>query len=145
MGAKLFERLTEAVDRRSVLQKMAQAAGAIALALIGADVARAVVTVKCCTLCIPPNTCTYSGCTCEWCWPCCFDSGPGHDNRLYSCDECYSSSGAWCNNRTSPGCSIVGTGGGTCPSAIKCSRARLLPVAPCAEEEPGCKPTGYCY
>ncbi len=144
----LFEYLTDAVSRRSVLQRMAQAAAAIGLTLMGVDVARAMFTSKCCTVCLDPaGGCSYTNCSCQWCWTCCHDTGPGADFFMYSCDECYSATGTWCSTssvcpRTSLGQSLGSDG---CGSVI-CSRVtKVNPAISCPpDNDPHnrCKTTG---
>ncbi len=131
----LVEYLTEALNRRALLKKMAQAAGATGLALMGIREASATFPVQCCSLCLDPAGCIYGGCTCEWCWTCC---NVGTDLCMYACYECYSASGSWCDNRTSPGgcpcgvgsaCTCKSTGTTGCSNII-CSKAVFISCPP---------------
>ncbi len=124
MGSNFFDYLAEAVSRRTVLKKLVQGAGAVGLGILGIQEAKALVAYLCCNLCKNPGSCTYGNCTCEWCWTCSHTDG-----CTYSCDECYSASGAWCNNRTQAGCSTAGSGD-LCPAANTCSRARQIYCPP---------------
>lgn len=144
MQDKLFEYLTEAVSRRSVLQRMTQAAMAIGLTLIGADVARATFSSKCCVVCVNPASCSHTNCSCQWCWTCCFDTGPGHDFFVYSCDECYSALGGWCNPASiCPRTTLGHSPGSDGCDSIKCSRiTKVNPPISC--EPPPDPPGGDC-
>jgi hypothetical protein len=138
MSNRVLECLIRVASRRTVLKTMARGAGAIGLALMGIREAGATIAYLCCNLCVDPSSCTYGGCTCEWCWSCCTSDG-----CVYACDECYSASGSWCGNRTQPGgcpCNSLTTCTQNCLSTgtpvcnnIICSRARQLscPPAPC--------------
>ena len=136
MFENLFEHLTSLATRRGFLQRMAQAAGAIGLTLVGVDVAKASVTIKCCNLCLDPATCTYSNCASQWCWACCHDTGPGADFFLYSCDECYSATGEWCEpNNVCPRTSAGHTPGAPGCTSIKCSKiTKVNPPISCETE-----------
>jgi hypothetical protein len=135
MLRSLFEHVGEATSRRGFLNSAASAAGAIALALLGVRPAYANGTtfpVACCHLAKNPATCSYSGCSCEWSWPCAVNNGD-HTFDHYACKECYSSSvcpGAATNDdKTGAKCSKAaflftsgggGCGGGGCKPGICC-------------------------
>jgi hypothetical protein len=145
----LFEKVSEAVSRRGFLKRLVQATGAIGLVLAGVEVAKGVV-VKCCDLCNAASV-SCSGCVCQWCWTCNFDTG---DGCTYSCNECYSSSGTWCNNRTTAsGCPRTSlgqtTGSDLNCSQTTCSSATKILAIPCTPNTGGggggiCKPSGTC-
>jgi hypothetical protein len=85
MSEKVIEKLTEAVSRRGFLGKLSGAAAALVLSLFGAaKPALAIAYVACCTLCLQPGTCSYSGCACQWSWVC-----EHTDGSFWRCFECY--------------------------------------------------------
>jgi len=86
----LSERLTTLVNRRGFLNSATTAAGAIALALLGAKPAYGY-AINGCNLCFNPSTCTYGGCACEWSWIGTVNNGDGTCDH-YLCKECYTSS-----------------------------------------------------
>jgi len=121
---KIIEKLTQAVSRRRFLTRLSAAAAAFALGVLGlSDVAHAgcppgTVRVACCCLCKRPGTCVYGSCACQWSWPC--EWTDGSVCREYTCWECYSSQGSWCDPDGPDG---------ACNQA-KCSRATYRTI-PC--------------
>jgi hypothetical protein len=114
----LSEHLTKSVSRRNFLSRASSAAGAIALALLGVQPAYAYYDINGCHLCNNPATCSYSGCSCEWCWnglP--VDNGDGTFDH-YRCYECYTA--AVCPGAGS--CPLIGVGSNGC-NGWKCSKS----------------------
>lgn len=95
--SEIIEKLTEAVGRRRFLGKVASAAAAVVLTVVGIDSARAsggLIEVECCSLCKDPTTCTYGNCACQWKWPC----GSGGGAGCFLCWECYFQTGPHCTS-----------------------------------------------
>jgi hypothetical protein len=138
MFSELCDQLIQVMSRRGFLQKTAQALAAIGLVLAGVNVAEASVVVKCCLLCRSASV-SCSGCVCQWCWTCLHDT----DGCTYSCNECYSTSGAWCDNRTSgAGCprttvgQTTGSDGEAACNVVTCSSATKILTIPCEPPDP---------
>jgi hypothetical protein len=103
MPENIMDKLTEAVSRRSFLGTMSAAAAALVLSICGITRAGGVVAVACCQLCVNPNTCSFSSCSCIWSWLC-----ANADGTCSRCRECYATQPPPCG----PGC-----------TGVKCSRA----------------------
>lgn len=113
MSETLVDKLTEALGRRRFLGKVASATAAVVLAVVGINTASASdgqVQIECCFLCKNPATCSYTGCVCQWSWPC--SSG---GTSCFHCKECYTQTGNWC---------IPSPGVNNCNEHVKCSKAQ---------------------
>lgn len=91
MSRKVFEIIEDTMNRRVLLQRMAAALSALLVGVLGAPKLAYATTFQenCCQLCKNPASCSYSGCTCEWSWMCCFPPNPCvQDWRKFKCHEC---------------------------------------------------------
>jgi hypothetical protein len=84
MPDNIMDRFTDAVSRRSFLGTLSAAAAALVLSLFGKARAEGLVQVRCCRLCLNPNSCSFSSCSCVWGWTC-----PNPDGTCSRCRECY--------------------------------------------------------
>ena len=102
MTRKTVGKIAASLERRSFLQKLILATGALLGGVLGtSQPAYATTFLACCALCKDPAECRYTGCACEWAWVC--DHIPNCARWL--CKECY----------TAPPCN------GGCFS-VKCSK-----------------------
>lgn len=92
MADKLVESLAKVLGRREFLAKLTTAAIVAASGILAVPLTAEASVYRCCVLCLSPTSCT--GCSCKWCWGCCDLS----DHSVWSCCECYNSSGSCSGN-----------------------------------------------
>lgn len=121
----MFETLLVAASRRSFLSKLAGAAAALSLSILGIKSAYAgTVETFCCNLCETSDP-FCSGGACAWCWYCVYEKEPGICMK-YQCIERYHVGGD-CEN------------GADCnPFYLKCSRAVYKGLVSCTYVVPAC-------
>jgi len=122
---QIIEKFSEAVSRRSLIGRIAQACSAVVLAVIGIPVPARAFSVECCSLC-SSTLCNgnLSQCAGTWCWTCFWKP---HAGRCFivECTECY-------NANAPSNCFQPCNGGPLCFNPCKniiCSDAAV--VSPC--------------
>lgn len=82
MSDKELQKLSELIDRRTILRRVGAAALGLVLALFGSSGQVLAFTWYCCNLCQAPSP-SCSNCACVWCWYCVYGQ------NTYQCCECH--------------------------------------------------------